>query len=193
MTTAAQVVSFWEEAGPAAWYSQDDGFDQSIRDQFGPTWQAAHDGTLEDWAVDPEGGLGLIILLDQMPRNMFRDDPRAFATDAQALEVSGKMLAENWDRDIHGAMRQFIYMPFMHSEDIAHQDIGVDLMETRMTVGNNHIHARAHREIIRRYGRFPYRNDVLGRETTQAEQEMLDQGGYTAVRREIEARIEAGS
>lgn len=188
MTTAADVVSFWETAGPKAWYSQDDGFDQEIRDQFGQAWKDAAAGTLDDWAVDASGGLGLIILLDQLPRNMFRDDPRAFATDAQALKLSEKMLGEAWDREIHGAMRQFIYMPFMHAENLAHQDLAVDLMETRMGTGNNDVHARAHRAIIERYGRFPYRNAVLERETTQAEQEMLDAGGYSAVRREFEAK-----
>ncbi|WP_224815114.1 DUF924 family protein [Hasllibacter sp. MH4015] len=186
MTDAAEVLEFWETAGPEKWYAKDDDFDQAIRDRFMSAWQAAHDGTLDDWAVDANGALGLIILLDQFPRNMFRDDPRAFATDAMGRDVAGKMLAQGWDREIEGTMRQFAYMPFMHSEEMAHQDIAVDLMETRMEEGNNDLHARVHREIIRRFGRFPYRNEALGRSTTEAEQAFLDDGGYGAILREME-------
>ncbi len=188
MTSAADLLSFWEEAGPDAWYKQDDAFDQAIRDRFGATWQAAHDGQLEDWATDARGVLALIILLDQFPRNMFRNDPRAFATDAQARDVAGKMLAQGWDQEIEGEMRQFAYMPFMHSEEIAHQDICVDLMEQRMEEGNNDLHAEAHREIIRRFGRFPFRNEALGRESTDAEKDFIENGGYGAIVRELEAR-----
>jgi len=188
--SATDVVSFWTESGPEKWYAKDDAFDQAIRDRFGAAWQAAHDGTLPDWATDAPSALGLVLLLDQFPRNMFRDDPRAFATDARALQVSGQMVAQGWDRQISGAMRQFVYMPYMHSEDMAHQDICVDLMETRMPetdpTGNNGIHARVHREIIARFGRFPYRNDALGRETTPAEREFLETGGYKAILQELQ-------
>ncbi|MEJ6388387.1 DUF924 family protein [Gymnodinialimonas ulvae] len=186
MTQASEVVAFWEKAGPAAWYKQDDAFDQAIRDRFGETWQAAHDTGLREWAVDAPGALGLVILLDQFPRNMFRNDPRAFATDAAARDVSGQMIANGWDRKIDGPLRQFAYMPFMHSEDIAHQEVSVDLFETRMDEGNNDLHARAHREIIRRFGRFPYRNAALGREMTAKEQAFVDDGGYGHILRALE-------
>ncbi len=186
MSNAADVVAFWEGAGPEKWYVQDDAFDQEIRDKFGADWRTAHDGGLRHWAVDAVGALGLVILLDQFPRNMFRDDPRAFATDAIALEVSGQMIANGWDREIEGDMRQFVYMPFMHSEDMAHQDICVDLMESRMDEGNNDVHARAHREIIKRFGRFPYRNGPLDRGMTAEEQAFIDEGGYRAILQEVE-------
>lgn len=188
MTTATDVLIFWEEAGPQAWYKQDNAFDQAIRDQFGDAWRAAHDGTLADWAVDARGALGLVILLDQFPRNMFRNDPRAFATDAAALGVSDKMLAQGWDLEIAGLMRQFVYMPFMHSEDIAHQDTCIDLLSTRMDDESNAIHARVHREIIARFGRFPYRNGPLERAMTADEQAFVDDGGYGAILREFEAK-----
>ena len=187
MTQAADVIAFWEGAGPEAWYAQDDAFDQSIRDQFGDAWQTAHDGGLRDWAVDATGALALVILLDQFPRNMFRDDPRAYATDARALEVSGQMIANGWDMQITGLMRQFVYMPFMHSEAMAHQDICVDLMDTRMDEGNNALHARVHREIIARFGRFPFRNGPLGRDITSEERAFLDGGGYRAIVREMKS------
>lgn len=188
MTRAADVLDFWMEAGPAKWYAQDDAFDQDIRDQFGQTWRAAHDGHMPDWASSATGALALIILLDQFPRNMFRNDPRAFATDETALEVTGQCLAHGWDREVAGLERQFIYMPLMHSENMDHQDTCVELMETRMDEGNNALHARAHREIIRRFGRFPYRNAALGRETTVAEQAFMEEGGYGAILREVEGK-----
>lgn len=186
MTSASDVVAFWEAAGPEKWYAKDDVFDQDIRDRFGAAWLEAHGGGLRDWAVDAPGALGLVILLDQFPRNMFREDARAFATDAYALEVSGQMIANGWDLEIAGLMRQFVYMPFMHSEEIAHQDICVDLMDTRMEEGNNALHARVHREIIVRFGRFPYRNGLLGRPMTPEEQAFIDDGGYGAIVRDLE-------
>lgn len=189
MTQAADVLAFWEQAGPEKWYEKDDAFDQAIRDQFGAAWQEAHDGGLRDWAVDASSALGLVILLDQFSRNMFRDDPRAYATDDFALEVSGQMIANGWDREITGLIRQFVYMPFMHSEEMAHQDICVDLMDTRMEGSKNALHARVHREIIKRFGRFPYRNGPLGRDMTPEEQAFVDDGGYGAIVRELEGSV----
>ena len=194
---AQDVLAFWEKAGPAKWYKKDDAFDQEIRDRFGATWHQAHDAVhgagqgrgLRGWAVDATGALGLVILLDQLPRNMFRDDPRAFATDAAALEVSGQMIANGWDRQIDGLLRQFVYMPFMHSEDLAHQDICVDLFATRMDGDENHLHAQVHREIIRRFGRFPYRNACLGRDMTMGERAFVAEGGYGAILRELQSAL----
>jgi uncharacterized protein (DUF924 family) len=186
MTHAADVLDFWLSAGPEKWYVQDDAFDQEIRDNFGQTWRAANGSHLPDWASDADGALALIILLDQFPRNMFREDPRAFVTDEKALEISGKALAHGWDRDTAEPQRQFFYMPFMHSENLDHQDTCVELMDSRMETGNNALHARAHREIIRRFGRFPYRNNALGRDTTPEEQAFMDQGGYRAMFQEVQ-------
>lgn len=181
MTRSTDVLDFWLEAGPAKWYAKDDGFDEAIRDQFGQTWRAANDDHLPDWARDADGALALVILLDQFPRNMFREDPRAFDTDTKALEITGVCLAHGWDRDIAEPQRQFIYMPFMHSENMDHQNTCVELMETRMTQGNNALHARVHREIIARFGRFPYRNAALGRTMTPEEQAFIDDGGYGTI------------
>lgn len=186
MTHARDVLAFWQDAGPAKWYTKDPAFDAEIVDRFGTVWTAAHQGYMPDWASSADGGLALILLLDQFPRNMFRDDPRAFATDAAALEVTGHCLAHGWDRQIAEPERHFFYMPFMHSENIDHQDAGVQLMETRMETGDNALHARAHREIIARFGRFPYRNAALGRRTTPAEQEFFDRGGYGTVLRSLD-------
>lgn len=184
---ANDVLAFWIGAGPEKWYVQDDAFDQEIRDRFGQVWRAANDGHLPDWASDADGALALVILLDQFPRNMFRNDPRAFATDAKALVVTGDCLAHGWDREVAEPERQFIYMPLMHSENMDHQDRCVELMRARMSVGNNELHARAHRDIISRFGRFPFRNAALGRETTAEEQAFLDSGGYGAIVRGLSA------
>ncbi|GAB5445813.1 DUF924 family protein [Gymnodinialimonas sp.] len=186
MTNPADVVTFWLTAGPEKWYVQDAAFDQAIRDQFGEVWHAADSGQMPDWAQDASGALALVILLDQFPRNMFREDSRAFATDAKALEVTEDCLSKGWDLEIAEPERQFIYMPFMHSEDMAHQNRGVELMDTRMTTGNNALHARAHREIIARFGRFPYRNAALGRDMTPEEQVFIDGGGYRAIFQALE-------
>lgn len=186
MIRAEDVLTFWLGAGPAKWYAKDDAFDQAIRDQFGPVWHAADGGQMPDWAGDPRGALALVIVLDQFPRNMFRDDARAFATDAQALAITDRCLANGWDREIDEPERQFIYMPLMHSEQMEHQNTSVDLFETRMAGGTNALHARAHREIIARFGRFPYRNAALGRAMKPEEQAFIDDGGYGAILRRLD-------
>jgi uncharacterized protein (DUF924 family) len=183
---AGEVLTFWEEAGPEIWYKQDDVFDRTIRDRFGALWDGAAAGECDHWAMGPRGALALVILLDQFPRNMFRGSGRSFATDARALRVAYLALSHGWDLRLEGALRQFYYMPFMHSERLTDQDRSVRLMKARMEGTNNLLHARVHREIIRRFGRFPYRNDALGRHTTQAEQAFMDGGGYRAILAELE-------
>ena len=182
---AGEVLTFWEEAGPAMWYRQDDSFDRTIRDRFGALWDAASRGRHDNWAVGPRGVLALLILLDQFPRNMFRDNALAFATDAQALRVAHLALSNGWDQRIAPPLRQFFYLPFMHSERLTDQDRSVRLFVARMGGGDNLLHARAHREVIRRFGRFPYRNAALGRTNTPAEQAFLDAGAYGAILREM--------
>jgi uncharacterized protein (DUF924 family) len=187
MSDLINVLRFWEEAGPDKWYAKDDAFDEAIRARFLTLWEDVEAGRAKPEPGNAREALGLVILLDQFPRNMFREDPRAFATDARAMDVSGRMIANGWDREIEGPLRQFVYMPFMHAEELAHQDICVDLMATRMEEGNNALHARVHREIIARFGRFPYRNAALGRETTPEERAFLEGGGYGAILKELES------
>jgi uncharacterized protein (DUF924 family) len=183
---AGEVLTFWQEAGPQAWYKQDTAFDRTIRERFGTLWDAAATGACDDWARGPRGALALVILLDQFPRNMFRDSAHAFATDARALRIASLAIARGWDLGIDGPMRQFVYMPFMHSERLTDQDRSVRLMKARMEGTDNLLHARAHREVIRRYGRFPYRNAALGRVTTPEERAFLDAGGYGAILQELQ-------
>jgi uncharacterized protein (DUF924 family) len=175
--TAAEVVSFWREAGPDKWWEKDDAFDHLVRSRFLPLHEAAARGELAAWAEGPEGALALVILLDQFPRNMFRGSPHAFATDPLAQAVAERAIARGFDAATDEAMRMFFYMPFMHSEAPAHQDRCVALMAA-MADGGWGEFAAIHRDIIAKFGRFPHRNRALGRLTTPAEQEFLDAGGF---------------
>ena len=185
--TAAAVVDYWLGLGPAGWYAVDETVDAEIRARFAPAWEAALAGAFGAWAETAEGALGLLILTDQFPRNMFRGEARAFATDARARAVADAAIARGHDRAVPEPERQFFYLPFMHAEDLALQDRCIALIGERMPQegAGNLPHARAHREIIRRFGRFPYRNEALGRKTTAEERAFLDGGGYGAVLREI--------
>ena len=183
---AGEVLTFWQEAGPESWYRQDALFDRPIRDRFGALWDLACAGGCDHWAMGPKGALGLIVLTDQLPRNMFRDSPRAFASDARALRIAASALNHGWDLRVAEPMRQFFYLPFMHSEMLTDQDRSVRLFKARMEGGDNLLHARAHREVIRRYGRFPYRNAALGRVSTPQEEVFLHAGGYGAIVRELQ-------
>jgi len=187
MTRPSDIIAFWDGVGPEAWYKQSDTFDAEIRDRFLPTWEDACAGGARDWMDSGPGCLARLIVLDQFPRNLFRNDPRAYCTDGLALQTARHMIDAGWDVEVDGLMRQFVYMPFMHSEALADQDTCVALMEARMTEGNNALHARVHREIVMRYGRFPYRDGPLGRDTTPEEAAFLDGGGYGAIVQELEA------
>lgn len=182
--TAAEIVRFWvEEAGPARWYARDDALDAGIRERFGTAWEAAREGALAGWCQDPERVLGFVILTDQFPRNMFRDDGRAFATDGLARDAANIATTGRWDMAVPEPQRQFFYLPLMHSENLRDQDQCIRLMTERMpkTGAENLRHAHAHREIIRRFGRFPYRNAALRRMTLAPEQAFLDGEGYGGV------------
>lgn len=187
MIAPHDVIEFWTEAGEDRWYAKSDAFDAEIRARFLSVWEGAAIGAGLGWMDNPEGALALILVTDQFPRNMFRDDPRAFVTDPLAQAASGRMIVEGWDRDVAEPMRQFCYVPWMHSEAAADQAWAVTLFTERMETGNNHLHARVHQEIIHRFGRFPYRNVALGRPSSPEEQAFLSEGGYAAILKEMEA------
>ena len=189
-TRPDDVLGFWlDEVGPEGWYKASDALDAEIRERFLAAWDAAREGSCSLWLTYPSGTLAYVILLDQFPRNMFRGDAKGFATDRIALAAAKMAIQRDWDVRIDEPARQFFYLPLMHSENPSDQDRCVRLMKTRLasTGGDNLLHARAHREVIRRFGRFPYRNDALGRATTQVEARFLEAGGYGAILREIEA------
>jgi uncharacterized protein (DUF924 family) len=175
--TAAEVVSFWRDAGPQRWFEKDEEFDRTIRLRFLAIHEKAARGELASFEDSAEGALALVILLDQMPRNMFRRSPHAFATDPLAREVAKRAIARGFDQATDETMRPFFYMPFMHSEALADQDRCVALHEAFGDAGRSK-YATLHRDIIAKFGRFPHRNQVLGRDTTPAEREFLDAGGF---------------
>ncbi len=175
--TPAEVVSFWRTAGPDKWFEADEDFDQTIRARFLGVHKAAARGELAAWEESGEGALALLILLDQFPRNMFRGSAGAFATDHLARAVADRALTRGSDRAIDDTMRPFFYLPFMHSEALADQDRCLRLHEAFGDAGQLKWATR-HRDIIVKFGRFPHRNRVLGRETTPAEQAFLDGGGF---------------
>jgi len=175
--SADDILEFWRGAGPQRWFRHDQAFDGEIRGRFLATHEAAARGELDDWQQTPTGALALLILLDQFPRNMFRGGPRAFATDLRARAVAGSALAHGFERHVAASERQFFYLPFMHSENLADQERCASLFrEAGDSEGLRY--AVMHADIIRRYGRFPHRNRALGRETTADEQAFLDGGGF---------------
>ena len=188
MANPEELLAFWlDEIGPEGWYKGGEELDQLIRDRFEDDYKRATEGALSLWLTYPSGTLAYIILTDQFSRNMFRDTAKAFATDKIAKAASKAAISKNWDLRIDEPARQFFYMPLMHSECLEDQDRCVRLFMTRMPEGRDlHLlHARAHREIIRRYGRFSTRNEALGRTSSEAEQRYLDEGGYGAIVRSL--------
>jgi uncharacterized protein (DUF924 family) len=190
MADPVEVLDFWlGETGYDGWFNGGDAVDAAIRGRFLDVWQAARDGGLDHWVDGTVGTLAYLIVTDQFPRNMFRGSPDAFATDAQALAAARKAVEAGWDMGAPEPERNFFYLPFEHSEALEDQDLSVQLVTERMP---NHpdfaFHARAHAEVIRLFGRFPYRNAALGRASTPEEVAFLAAGAYPGlVRRMREA------
>lgn len=172
------VLAFWRAAGPDKWFSKSDAFDAEIRSRFLPTYEAAAAGKLAGWEDEAESALALVIALDQFPRNMFRGDKRAFAADPLARQVADHAITRGFDQKLPPAERTFFYLPFEHSENLADQERCLTLYQA---LGNAEDlkWAELHADIIRRFGRFPHRNAVLGRDTTTEEQSFLDGGGFS--------------
>lgn len=188
--TAPEIVDFWlNKVGPPGWYGGGEALDARIRRSYLRSWTAARGGAFDEWRIDPAGTLALLILIDQFPRNMFRGSALSFATDARALRVARLALAAGHDLATPPETRAFIYLPFAHSEAPADQDLSVRLAHTRMgpPTPARGVHAEAHRAVIARFGRFPYRNDALGRTSTAEEIAWMKEGGYMLEVRRIEA------
>ncbi|AQS41121.1 MAG: PiT family inorganic phosphate transporter [Candidatus Tokpelaia hoelldobleri] len=175
--TPQTVIDFWHKAGTERWFRKDDTFDAEIRHSFLSLWQKAAADGLRDWRMNDAGLLALILVLDQFPRNMFREDPRAFSTDSLARETAHLVLQQQADTRTDKQLRGFLYLPFEHSEDMADQQLSLRLFHQ---LGDAEMlrFAEIHADIIRRFGRFPHRNAVLDRQTTREEQKFLDEGGF---------------
>lgn len=182
-----EVVDYWlTEVGPDGWYAGGEALDAAIRARWGALWDRAQAGGLEDWVSGPLPVLAYLVVTDQFPRNIHRGGPMAFATDARARAAARRALEAGWDMAVPEPERQFMYLPFEHSEDLADQELSVRLFAERLPGSpGNLLHARAHAEVIARFGRFPFRNAALGRESTGAEAEWLAAGGYAALVRQM--------
>ena len=177
IATPESVLTFWRTAGPDKWFEKDTAFDDDIRARFLATYEAAAAGKLSGWEQTAEGALALAIVLDQFPRNMFRGDARTYAADALAREVAARALARGFDRQVPSPEWQFFYLPLEHSESLPDQERCSALFAA---AGDADLlkWAELHADIIRRFGRFPHRNGLLGRATTPEEQAFLDGGGF---------------
>jgi uncharacterized protein (DUF924 family) len=177
------VVSYWRKAGPKKWFAKDHAFDAAIALKFEQTHYRASMRRYDAWAQTAEGSLALMILLDQFPRNMYRNTPHAFATDPLARMFANQAIAAGHDTDpsIEPDLRPFFYLPFEHSESLVDQELSVQLFASLLAdTGDEESmkYAIIHRDIIAQFGRFPHRNAGLGRKTTEAEQAFLDEGGF---------------
>jgi uncharacterized protein (DUF924 family) len=185
---ATALIDFW--FGPPrspsrfqqrdVWFKTDSAFDAALRDRFAALQQRAAAGYCGDWGLEAEPCLALILLLDQLPRNLFRDQPGAFSCDPMAREAARGALKRGFDRSLPASWRQFIYLPFEHSEDIADQELAVKLfaaMARDPAHADKLDYAQRHHAIIARFGRFPHRNAVLGRRSTPEEEAFLREPG----------------
>lgn len=185
--TYHQLLEFWFAPHPSSpdnetftyrpqWFVKSAHFDNEVREQFQTLWEEAQNGKLKEWEETPEGVLALIILFDQMPRNMFREQPASFQTDGRALQLSKQAILKEFDTKLHPIQRWFMYMPFEHSENLRDQEISVELFsELQTLLPDSQVldYAERHREIIARFGRFPHRNKILQRKSTPEETEFL--------------------
>lgn len=176
MTTPAEIVAFWRDAGYRKWFARDDAFDADFKAGFLDAHFAASRREHEDWLDDAEGALALLILLDQLPRNAFRGSAHSYATDPLARHYADRAIEAGHDRAFDASLRAFFYLPFEHSEDMADQERALELFRE---LGNKKYlgYAEAHRKVIAQFGRFPHRNRALGRVNTPEEQAWLDAGG----------------
>jgi len=170
------VVDFWRQAGRENWFTKNTAFDDEYRSRFNVLHEEAAAGRLAHWMATPEGALGLLLLLDQFPRNCFRGTPRMYATDDLARLMARQALEGGLDLAAEEGLRVFFYLPFSHSENIEDQTVAVE--KNRPLVGDYLKHAVGHRDIVERFGRFPHRNEILGRQTTADEQRFLDEDGF---------------
>jgi uncharacterized protein (DUF924 family) len=178
-TNGDAVLHFWfEETKPYQWFRRDDAFDKAIKTRFGAMHEAARRGRLDVWRAHPVYSLSLILILDQFSRNLYRDTPQAFAHDAQALDIAREAIARRFDHLVSDQRRAFFYMPFMHAEDLSVQTESVALFKAQLPTTKNLPYAIQHRDIMKRFGRFPHRNDIFGRQSTPEEIAFLKAGGF---------------
>lgn len=176
--TPQEIVDFWYQAGEERWFTKDPAFDGQLGVLFRSAHEQARNGELDDWGTTPEGALGLVILLDQVPRNIHRGSPLAFAADSRALRLSREWIGKGFHQNLPPPKARWLLMPLEHAEDLDAQRRCVALFQT-MGFHEMAYWAQVHLEIIARFGRFPHRNAVLGRTSTLAERAFLESGGFS--------------
>ena len=178
LPSPADVISFWTKAGPEKWFAKDDSFDRAFKAEFLEAHYAAARRELDSWMNTADGALALLILLDQFPRNCFRNTGHMFAPDSLALYFTRQAIAKNYQHNVASDLLPFVLMPLMHSEDLKDQNDLIDLLD-KSKYENTYNYAVIHRDVIARFGRFPHRNASLGRETTSEELAFLNEGGFS--------------
>lgn len=184
MSSPKEILEFWfGELEPNDWFRGGERVDDLIKERYLTVWERAAAGKFADWTGTPDGTLALILVLDQFPRNMFRGSGRSFDSDQLARDTLNAAIDAGVDMEIAEDRRMFLYMPLMHSEEMADQDRCLESVRTKFSTVNaqTELHSKAHREVIRRFGRFPYRNEALGRASTAEEEAWLAEGGYLAM------------
>ena len=180
---AVEILDFWfvpRGVTRREWFTKDDAFDQAVRTRFGAALAAGVAGAFGEWCTTPHGSLARALLLDQFTRNAFRGTPDAFAGDARALATAEDAIDRGFDRSLDARERWFLYMPFQHSESLADQDRGValfDALAQQTGLTDPLPYPQRHRDVIERFGRFPHRNDILGRASTAEELAFLREPG----------------
>ncbi|MEF7615384.1 DUF924 family protein [Aquincola sp. MAHUQ-54] len=175
-TTPSDVLAFWQDAGPEHWFAKSDAFDRRFRERFHDAHFAAARRECDGWAASAQGALALLLLLDQYPRNAFRGTGHMYATDPLARRFARGLLSQGFDQHVDRALRVFCYLPLSHAEDLADQRRALEL---NRVLGEPYVqHAQGHHDIIERFGRFPHRNPLLGRDSTPEEVAFLAEGGF---------------
>ena len=176
LPTIQDVLMFWfDELTPQQWFNSFDDVDQAIANRFSTAHEAASKGELFEWRETPDGRLAEIIVLDQFARNLFRGDPRSFATDTLALVLAQEAIAAGDDQRIDPERLAFLYMPFMHSESLLMHEIAEKLFD-RPGMEMNFKSLRSHTKVLQRFGRYPHRNAAVGRQSTADEIDFLKDG-----------------
>ncbi|MEM9630123.1 MAG: DUF924 family protein [Pseudomonadota bacterium] len=179
LPSSLDILDFWWQAGPSKWFANDDKFDSRCRDRFMAAIDAAKAGDLDSWMETADGALALLLLVDQMTRNVYRGTPEAFSADEKAVAVAEFALEKGYERAFPKDVRGFFFLPFEHSENIEHQEKAVDLCRV---LGDKELYhyALIHMDVIRRFGRFPHRNKILGRDSTPEEIAYMKASGFSA-------------
>ncbi|MBT3203870.1 MAG: DUF924 domain-containing protein [Gammaproteobacteria bacterium] len=168
-----EILEFWfSKQSRSKWFNSTPEFDEVIRQRFEKVWGQARADSFDHWEQEPDGALALVIIFDQLPLNMFRQDARQYSTEAHARRIATHAIQQGFDQDMDKLRKSFFYLPFMHSESIEDQDRSVELYE-KAGLDDNLRYAKHHRDVVKRFGRFPHRNEALGRESSEEELEYL--------------------